>query len=407
MMYRSEEIMSLKEAKKIEIIYDKISDNHFLTAQALQESIQNAYPKWEVKLTDILEVIPTLDVFASFFGTSAPDFFNDHAKNNRNFLYKIFHSFFRYNSNLKYKKAENIFIKHFLNSKPGIVMSLIPLANKSIYNSLQNTSLSKIAFVTLMTDFADFATENYIFNQKQYYVCSTVKAVEQIQILAPRQKKSFCTSGLVISPHYYKGLEINREKQRKDLGLAPNRTTGLISSEIGSKRLLDIARNLKKARPINQFIFVCGQDEGLIEKINKLESPHKIIAIKYGPDVKKYMLISDYMITRPCPYQMSVALKMKLPLIVEKNKRFLANEKENAAWIEAEKLGIIISDLKNLQVAVKKMNEKNTYNEMKKRINKINNQAVFEMPKVIEEIIKEELHSAKIIDIENYANQYN
>jgi 1,2-diacylglycerol 3-beta-galactosyltransferase len=80
---------------------------------------------------------------------------------------------------------------------------------------------------------------------------------------------------------------------------------------------------------------------------------------------------------------------MKLPVIVECNGWTLPQERYNARWVVEKGVGMVLSDFREIQKAVAQMIEPATLARYRANATALNNEAVFEIPGIIDQILNE------------------
>ena len=88
---------------------------------------------------------------------------------------------------------------------------------------------------------------------------------------------------------------------------------------------------------------------------------------------------------------------MKLPIIVERNFLTLPQERYAADWIQEQEVGIAIPGFRHICQAVEKLIEPKNMAHYRANVAAINNQAVFEIPKIVNKIIADKNHSQTLI----------
>ena len=78
---------------------------------------------------------------------------------------------------------------------------------------------------------------------------------------------------------------------------------------------------------------------------------------------------------------------MGLPVIVEAGSKTLAQERYNVEWIQEQGVGLPVTSIKVLPQAISSILRPAEYLAMRERIRALNNQAVFEVPDVLEKIL--------------------
>ncbi|MGC1795422.1 MAG: hypothetical protein WA713_04975, partial [Candidatus Acidiferrales bacterium] len=91
---------------------------------------------------------------------------------------------------------------------------------------------------------------------------------------------------------------------------------------------------------------------------------------------------------KPGPGSVSEALAMRLPVIVECNAWTLPQERYNAVWVVEKEVGIVLHSFREIVGAVAKMIEPATLARFQANAAALRNQAVFEIPGMLEEILQ-------------------
>jgi UDP-N-acetylglucosamine:LPS N-acetylglucosamine transferase len=137
------------------------------------------------------------------------------------------------------------------------------------------------------------------------------------------------------------------------------------------------------------LIMVCGRNEKLKERLERLKTRNRIFVQGFTSDVPYYMHLSDFFVGKPGPGSISEALKMDLPVILERNAWTLPQERYNAEWVLEKKVGIVLPNFREVESAVRQLLGKGQLDEMRRNIAQMNNRAVFEIPKILERIYHE------------------
>ncbi len=101
------------------------------------------------------------------------------------------------------------------------------------------------------------------------------------------------------------------------------------------------------------------------------------------------MRLADFFIGKPGPGSVSEALAMKLPVIVERNAWTLPQERYNAEWIVSQQAGIVLKNFRGVSGAVAELLQPENYARFRAGAGSQNNQAVFEIPGILEKILEE------------------
>jgi hypothetical protein len=371
------------------MIYD-MGRGHRSTANALKTVIEQQNLPWKVEIVDI---------FREVFQEHKPHFIYNNwvlkkkwaRVTNDSFLVPLF----KLQINLSQAAWRNNLKRFWRDCQPDLVVSLLPLANKIIYESLQE-DFPNTPFVTSMTDFADCPPHFWIEEQPQFLICPSPKALAQAKALDYPEERLFETSGVVIQPHFSDRLTIDRASERKRLGLKPDLTTGLVICGIhGANEMMKIAERLEQSESELQLIFICGKNEQLAQTLRSqseaggLSRPSRLPKFVEGftDRIPYYMSLSDFFIGKPGSVGISEAIAMGLPVISECNKLTLFQERASADWLTDKGFGIVIDNFSNVDRAVAELLDPLNFSAYKNRVDGYNNRAVFEVVDCLERIL--------------------
>ena len=363
--------------KNVDLIYITAGGGHKASAEALKASIEMSYD-WNIRLIDLREILEPVDWVKKYTGISIENFYNRYIESGMTYgstaMLRILQFFIRQMDNSLFITISN----YFMNRNSDLVVSLIPNFNIPLYDAV--TKL-KVPFVTIMTDMADCPPNFWIEEHQSqcHVICGTTKAFNQVlkTISIPH-----LVSGMMVHPKFYKPpvYGINFMGWRHDV------ITALVSfgKNTPSKvfNLISIAENLDI--PF-QFIFVCGNNEKLYNKLLLNKTAHskvQYIQIGFSDQLPYYMDNADFFIGKPGPGLVSEVLVKNLPVFLN-NKATMLQEKYTIKWIENLEFGSSgnIYDINNLRNFIDKINF------YKNRIKRYNNQAVFEVPPILNQIM--------------------
>lgn len=371
-------------------IYD-MGGGHRSTANALKEVIEQRNLPWQI---DILEV------FKEVFGTTTPHYiYNDlilkkkWAKSiNDPLLVPLFRLQIRLRHNAWRKRLQNYWRKH----QPDLVVSLMPLVNRIVYESLRS-ELPSTPFVTSITDFADCPPNFWIEKQKQILICPSSRTVEQAQDCGYTEQQLFSTSGVVIHPRFNQPITSDRTIERQRLGLNPDLPTGLvIFGTQGSKEMLEILERLEQSPLQLQLIFICGRNEQLANTLRSRPSRIAKFVEGFTSQIPTYMHTSDFFIGKPGSVGISEAIAMKLPVITECNNTMtLFQERASADWLADNGFGIVVNNFNDIDKAVAQLIEPQNFIRYQANVRAYNNRAAFEVVDILENILKAPIGAGK------------
>jgi 1,2-diacylglycerol 3-beta-galactosyltransferase len=279
-----------------------------------------------------------------------------------------------------HRPTVKLLCKYWQENPADMVLSVIPHFNRAMEESIRKTTPST-AFVTLLTDFADYPPHFWMERESQYLICGTERAELQAYALGHDRNHVFLASGMVMKPKFYQKTAVNRVEERKRLGLNPDTPTGIVLfGGSGSATMLDIVKRLDSSKSDLQLILICGKNQKLLNAVKALRT--------FTQNVDYYMALSDFFIGKPGPGSISEALQFHLPVIVECNGRTLPQERYNAQWVTEKRMGIVLNNFRHINTGVEQLLDPAAFAEFKANASAYNNRALFEIPEFLEEILE-------------------
>jgi len=357
----------------IDFVYFDAGGGHRAAATALKTVIEQQKRPWNVRLINLQEVLHSLDIFRKVTGIRLEDIYNLMLAKGLTLGSGQGLMFMHAVIRLYHGSTTKLLSRYWLESKPDMVVSLVPNFNRTIYQGLR-AALPKVPYVTILTDFADYPPHFWMERQEQFFICGTTRAVEQARALGHAENRIFRTSGMILRPSFYQPVTADRAAGRASLGLDPEKPTGLVLfGGQGSKVMLEIDRSLNDT----QLIFVCGKNTALAEKLRARPSRAKRFIEGFSTEIPYYMHLSDFFIGKPGPGSISEAVAMKLPVIVERNLWTLVQERYNTDWVLEHGAGLVLPNFGGIKEAVGRL--LGSLDEYRANVAKIENRAVFEI----------------------------
>jgi len=372
-----------KTVQKLDFVYFEAGGGHRAAANALKSVIEEQERPWEVRLVNLQEILDPLDIFRKYTGIRMEDVYNLLLKKGWTLgspqLTVLMHALIR----LYHRGQVRLLKKFWAQGERDLVVSLIPNFNRALRESLPST-----AFVTILTDLADYPPHFWIERQEQYLICGTRKAAEQAAALGHPPERVFLTSGMILRPDFYRRAAIDRAAERQKLGLDPHRTTGLILfGGEGSSAMLEIA---KRVTGDAQFIFICGRDAKLAERLRGLKTKFPKFVEGFTREVPYYMQLSDFFVGKPGPGSISEALAMRLPVVVERNAWTLPQERYNTEWIRENQVGVVLKSFRDIDAGLRVLLDPANFERFRCNAAAIENRAVFEIPEILASLLQQQ-----------------
>ena len=372
----------------IEFCFFDAGGGHRAAATALEMSIRAQGLPWDVRLTNLQELLDELDVLKKHAGIRIQDFYNTMLRTGWTLgstqLMRVLQLVIRG----YHRSTVRLLERHWKETQPGMVVSFVPHFNRALYESFHRAYPER-PFVTILTDVADFPPHFWIEpNQQQYFVCGSKRAVAQAHEMGHSDDRIFPASGMILHPRFYEAAVEDRIEARKRLGLRPDLPTGLVLfGGHGSKVILEITERLDRSSLALQLIVICGKNDKLAAALRARKFRFPIFVEGFTARVNHYMQLADFFIGKPGPGSLSEALAMRLPVIVERNAWTLPQERYNADWILENEVGLVLHSFRGVEKAVAQLIEPAALARYRGNTTAMKNQAVFEIPGFLNKIL--------------------
>jgi len=369
------------DKKRLDFVFFDAGGGHRSAANALKAVIEQQQRPWDVRLVNLQEILDPLDIFRKYTGIRMQDLYNVLLKKGWTLgsaqLTVLMHLIIR----LYHRGQVRLLKQYWVQNPSDLVVSLIPNFNRALRASLPETPL-----VTILTDLADYPPHFWMERQDQFLICGTGKAVEQARALGHSPEHIFQTSGMILRPNFYESVQLNRQYERKKLGLDPDLRTGLVLfGGQGSSAMLEIAQRVTASA---QFIFICGRNKQLAERLRSLTTRYPKFVEEFTSEVPYYMHLSDFFIGKPGPGSISEALALQLPVVVERNAWTLPQERYNTEWIREKEVGVVLKSFRDIDAGLRELLDPARFSRFRSNAAEIKNRAVFEIPDILERLLR-------------------
>lgn len=360
--------------KTVDLVYFNAGGGHRAAATALQDAIASQGWGWEVRLVNLFEALDPQGKFRRLTGMEPETYYNKRLAHGWTLGLAQELKLFQRTIRLVHGMLVEALKQHWLKTEPDLVVSLVPNFNRSMFDSLA-AALPGVPYVTVLTDIADFPPHFWIeTDQQQDVICGSPQAVAQALAAYPPERVH-AVSGMLLRPDFYTFAGGDRAEERRQLGLDPDRPTGLVMfGGHGSSAMARIA----KALPDTQLILMCGHNAKLAGQLRKITASAPRCVVGFTKDIPRYMHLADFFIGKPGPGSISEAVHMHLPVIVTRNAWTMPQERYNATWVRENGVGIVLPSFRSIRPAVDELVA--ALDSFKAATARLNNRAAFEIP---------------------------
>lgn len=372
--------------RKLTIVFFEAGGGHRSAAEALKATLETQQYPWQVNLLNIQELLDSLDVVRTTTGVRLQDVYNLILRKGWTRLTPQLLVLLQGVIRLYHSRTVRALQKYWDENPTDLVLSVIPHFNRAIGESVL---ASRIPFVTLLTDLADYPPHFWIEEESQYIICGTDRAKQQALSMGHPGDEVFQTSGMILKPNFYDKPVLERCLEREKLGLDPNLPTAVVLfGGHGSRAMVDIAQLLDQSESNLQLIMLCGHNQKLAAELGSMPTRLRMVVEGFTSRVDYFMSLADFFIGKPGPGCISEALQFDLPLIVECNNRTLPQERYNAEWLTEKRLSVALNSFHEIASGVSQMLDERKFQEFSTNARNYSNRALFEVPVILNEIFE-------------------
>ncbi len=368
---------------RVEFAYFDAGGGHRAAVTALEQAIVARGLAWELRASNLQEILDRLDWFQAITGVRIQDAYNGMLRREWTLgsvrLLRLLQGGIR----LWHRGIVEMLEQRWRDERPDLLVSCVPNFNRALGESFARAFPGR-PFVTILTDLADFPPHFWIEREPQDFICGTDRAVEQALALGHPRERIHRVSGMILAPQFYEPGAIDRRQERIRLGLDPDLATGLVLfGGYGSKAMRVISRRLDRSGLEVQLILLCGRNQALERALGAEKARRPRLVAGFTTRVSDYMRLADFFIGKPGPGSLSEAMAMRLPAIVVANARTLPQERYNAQWVLENEVGFVLGSFREIEDAVSRMIEPGMLARLRANTAKLENRAIFEIPDVL------------------------
>jgi len=371
------------------IVFHDAGGGHRSAAGALKTVLEQQYHPWNVRLLNLQELLEPIDFVHRATGLRIQDGYNLILKKGWTRLTPPLLTLFQRTVQLHHSRIVRILRNYWALHPTDLVLSVIPHFNPCLAQSIRQ-KMPSAAFVTLLTDLADYPPNFWIVPESEFIICGSQRAREQALAMGHDRRRVYQTSGMILKPSFYRKPVIDRDAERVKLGLRADLPTGIVMfGGQGSSSMIEIAKRLDHSSRQLQLIFLCGHNLELATKLRGLGLTKPAVIEGFTPQVDYFMSLADFFIGKPGPGSISEALQFGLPVIVEHNARTMPQERYNGTWLIEKRLGMVVPDFREIAGAVEQLLTDATFAELQRNVSAYKNYAIFEIPLILDQMMAE------------------
>ncbi len=342
--YCAESTTSIK--KKILILTSLGGGGHYVTSQAMETYLKDDY---EVKLCHAFkEILAPLDPFRflTFNSYSGEEFYNSLVPGHYFKLLGWIYGAGKLYMQSQKEKIRELLRNYFLQIKPALIISVIPVINNIVLEIAQELNTPFILAPT------DLDVEPYIVNfiqptYKQFYLClpfndpAIMDPIRKVEI--PIDSIHFI--GAPLRPDFFAEKNKIALKKELDIKSTTHPVLMLFMGSLGSDEIKEyVKRLLTVTMPFN-LIACIGKNKQSKTDLERLSIPTHISMkiVGFTTRIADYMAISDVLITKSGTLSVCEALYMNLPLFLDATSTLLPWEEFNHHFIKKHVFGLSIT----------------------------------------------------------------
>ncbi|WPZ35784.1 hypothetical protein T8K17_06475 [Thalassobaculum sp. OXR-137] len=378
-------------SRHVVVVYTDAGGGHRATAEALRD-ILCATGGYRVTLVNAYqEVLSDLDLFARFTSRTVEATYNDLIlRRGRTGLFCLgFYAGAVLNVALLGNRGRQAFADLWERLEPDLVVSVLPVINHLIADSLAGYRKGGVPFAVLMTDWAELNRHVWFPKGDRYYaIAGTDVCHDQLVRKRHPADRLFPMSGLLTRPVFLEAKPADIPAARRALGLDPDLpVVCMLYGGYGSWRMLEMAEALRDSPPRAQVVFLCGRNDALASAVAAARLPFPTVVKGFTREVHRYMAVADVFVGKTGPLSVSEALAFGLPLLIDRA-NVLPQEHAVLKWIKRNGAGDVFSTPKQFAETLASLLSGSAHHRDNTSDMPLRNSAARQIPEIIAEILR-------------------
>ena len=200
-------------------------------AGALESILEDQCLPWNVRLLNLQELLQPIDFVQKATGLRIQDGYNLLLRKGWTRLTPQLLVILRRTIQLHHARIVRILGTYSSENPTDLVLSVIPHFNRCLAEGGLRKEMPRTAFVTLLTDLADYPPNFWIEHESEFIICGSERAKQQALSMGHSRERIYQTSGMVLKPSFYRKPAIDPRQERARLGLEADLPTGIVMLE--------------------------------------------------------------------------------------------------------------------------------------------------------------------------------
>lgn len=367
----------------VDLVYFNAGGGHRAAARALQAQLAASHNHWTIRLVDLFQVVDPEQRFRRLTGFAPEAYYNKRLSTGFTVGLAAELRLLQAMIRLGHDTLVDCLERHWQQTRPDMVVSLVPNFNRALGQGLRVLAVP-VPFVTVMTDLADHPPHFWVEPEgTEHLICGTDHAVDQALSQGIPARRIHLVSGMLLAPGFYSPDADERAARRRRLDLDPHVPLGIVMfGGHGSRAMKRIASELHDL----PLIMLCGHNDALRRSLAAMPAKAPRHVLGFTDQVVDWMRLADYFIGKPGPGSISEALHCGLPVVVTRNAWTMPQERWNTDWIREQQVGVVLKAFTQVRTGVETILA--DLPAWRKRVARIDNRALFEVPRILEGILR-------------------